>query len=167
MKTKQMSLLRVLSVMVLLLFAAPMMDGVLTLFQSQHLGETTFFEPSVYAGHNDGAPSSDNDETEHTGADQFKACARKVANCIKYAWISVYIATRVVDPSPPPGGTEIVRQWEYSESRSREKIIVSCQCPPPNDNDSTSFNGNDNDSTSFSGNDYDNYNEDDGDSDNG
>jgi hypothetical protein len=51
MKTRQMSLLRVLSVMVLLLFAAPMMDGVLTLFQSQHFGETTFFETGAYANH--------------------------------------------------------------------------------------------------------------------
>ena len=48
MKTRQMSLLRVLSVMVLLLFAAPMMDGVLTLSSNTNFGETTFFEPSVY-----------------------------------------------------------------------------------------------------------------------
>ena len=128
MKTRQMSLLRVLSVMVLLLFAAPMMDGVLTLFQSPHFSETTFFETGAYADH-DTTPTSEG-ETSHLLSTSWEAC-KKCATAIKEVGKYAVWAAMAIEME---GG---VRRYEYQRQQDENRTlqekphpIEQCITPP-------------------------------------
>ena len=154
MKTRQMSMLRVLSVMVLLLFAAPMMDGVLTLSQSQHFGETTIFETSVYAHP---ANPSEGDKHDHKDEKWTDACKKALCSGALLLGTISYTAEAVQNDAPGGGGSETV---QFRETGRSGVIIDPCCCSDnDNDNDSTNANANananDNDNDSDSDSDSD------------
>ena len=142
MKTRQMSLLKVLSVMVLLLFAAPMMDGVLTLFQSQHLGETTFhlgettfhlgettfFETSVYAH----PPSVDKRHTHDLKSwwEKCKDCGSKIKKIVK---IAVWVGVVIYGEGGAQVAVEAERRADEQVTRETKECAVEVCPPPPGD----------------------------------
>ena len=140
MKTRQMSLLRVLSVMVLLLFAAPMMDGVLTLFQNESFDETTFFETSVYAH-----PENPTDGQEHRHKlrkfwDKCKDCSSKITEYTVYAfWIF----------SAGSGSGGSGQQTVQATRQADEQVVTATKecavevCPPPPPDDGSNDGSND------------------------
>jgi len=98
MKTRQMSLLRILSVMVLLLFAAPMMDGVLTLFQNESFDETTrlerisLFETSAYAMHDTTATADSESHSHQIGPSRWEKCVecgKKIKEVATIGWWAI------------------------------------------------------------------------------
>ena len=137
MKTRQVSLLRVLSVMVLLLFAAPMMDGVLTLFQNESFDETTrrgqiaLFEMVAYADHDGDPPTSLGQKAEHLLSTAWETCGKCGAKLKEVGTIGIWVAIGIAMEG---GAITYVYNKQKEENRTlQERPHPIEQCIPPPD----------------------------------
>ena len=146
--------------MVLLLFAAPMIDGVLTLFQNESFDETTslnesfdettFFETSVYAHPEN---PSVGEEHKHKLKEYWETCKDGVKTINKIAVFAVWIGV-----ATSGNGGSRQQTIEMQRQADTQSVLATKECPeeespppppppplpppPPGDGD----NDNDNDS---------------------
>lgn len=166
-KTRKTSVLRLLSVMALLLFAAPMMDGVLTLSQNESFDETTrleqiaLFETVAYAHPSNPSEGQTHDHEDETWTEK---CGRALCTGMLLLGTITYTAETVQGEAP--GGGEAQTRVFRETGRAREELVTPCGCSDDGDNDNNSnhnhnhkhkhykvfLNDNDNDSTSDSDN---------------
>lgn len=135
-----MSLLRVLSVMVLLLFAAPMMDGVLTLSQNTNFDETTFFETSVYAHPDEPSLGEKHTHDLKSWWEKCKDCGTKIKKIVK---VAVWAGVAVYGDGGAQVAVEMERRADEQVTRETKECAVEVCPPPPPPNDGGNDGSND------------------------